>query len=346
VTVSNPAVRIVALSDTHGKHDQVTVPEGDILIHAGDFMDKPTSLPEATSFLRWFSQHPHRVKILVAGNHDGLFEMNPVMMQSFVPTNVVYLEHQRYEALGIKFFGSPFTPYIPGWSFMKQRGDSMMRLWRQIPIDTDVLITHGPANGYRDRYKGFSVGCEALRYVTDNIRQPLAHVFGHIHSDYGYTNLKTRDGHLFNVAALDVDGNPTNPPIVFDVTFRNVNGRRRVEKQIELIGPGAANPWTQERLLDGLPPSEFRARYLNEWTSQGKLVELAANVCEAYDKHCDSVEEPDSQPARVRRGFPSFQQIRVIEIDSRYYEAKKLGFEGDITAWRQYVFHLRKRRKR
>lgn len=30
-------IRIVVLSDTHTKHDKIEVPDGDILIHAGDF---------------------------------------------------------------------------------------------------------------------------------------------------------------------------------------------------------------------------------------------------------------------------------------------------------------------
>ena len=30
-------MRIVLLSDTHGYHDEIDVPPGDLLIHAGDF---------------------------------------------------------------------------------------------------------------------------------------------------------------------------------------------------------------------------------------------------------------------------------------------------------------------
>jgi len=33
-----PPVRIVCISDTHGQHAKLSVPDGDILIHAGDFM--------------------------------------------------------------------------------------------------------------------------------------------------------------------------------------------------------------------------------------------------------------------------------------------------------------------
>ena len=33
-----PQVRIVCISDTHGQHAKLSVPVGDVLIHAGDFM--------------------------------------------------------------------------------------------------------------------------------------------------------------------------------------------------------------------------------------------------------------------------------------------------------------------
>jgi predicted phosphodiesterase len=33
-----PPVRIVCISDTHGQHAKLSVPAGDVLIHAGDFM--------------------------------------------------------------------------------------------------------------------------------------------------------------------------------------------------------------------------------------------------------------------------------------------------------------------
>ena len=33
-----PELRIVCISDTHGKHAKVRLPDGDVLIHAGDFM--------------------------------------------------------------------------------------------------------------------------------------------------------------------------------------------------------------------------------------------------------------------------------------------------------------------
>ena len=73
-----PAIqRIVCISDTHGLHRKVAVPEGDLLIHAGDFMRTGTSLEEIADFKDWLGEQPHPHKIVVAGNHDLLFEKAP-----------------------------------------------------------------------------------------------------------------------------------------------------------------------------------------------------------------------------------------------------------------------------
>jgi len=47
-------MRIVLISDTHGLHDRVPqLPQGDILVHAGDFMNAGYDLREVVSFNRW-----------------------------------------------------------------------------------------------------------------------------------------------------------------------------------------------------------------------------------------------------------------------------------------------------
>uniref|UniRef100_A0A383WAH8 Calcineurin-like phosphoesterase domain-containing protein n=1 Tax=Tetradesmus obliquus TaxID=3088 RepID=A0A383WAH8_TETOB len=48
---------------------QGQLPHGDILLHAGDFSNTGT-LAEVQAFLHWLQQQPHRLKIVIAGNHD------------------------------------------------------------------------------------------------------------------------------------------------------------------------------------------------------------------------------------------------------------------------------------
>ena len=63
--------------------------------------------------------------------------------------NIIYLENESmYSLMGIKIFGSPYTPtFGHGWSFNKDR-TKLERIWRNI-IDegVDIVITHGPPKG-------------------------------------------------------------------------------------------------------------------------------------------------------------------------------------------------------
>uniref|UniRef100_A0A6T9YJL5 Calcineurin-like phosphoesterase domain-containing protein n=1 Tax=Bigelowiella natans TaxID=227086 RepID=A0A6T9YJL5_BIGNA len=62
-------VRFVCISDTHNDHKRIKVPDGDVLLHAGDFTKFGTE-KEIFEFNRWLGTLPHRHKIVVSGNHD------------------------------------------------------------------------------------------------------------------------------------------------------------------------------------------------------------------------------------------------------------------------------------
>ncbi len=67
-------MRLVCISDTHEKHEELgELPAGDVLIHAGDatLMGEEGRIRE---FIVWFAKQPHKHKILVPGNHDFYFE--------------------------------------------------------------------------------------------------------------------------------------------------------------------------------------------------------------------------------------------------------------------------------
>ena len=68
--------RIVCISDTHNHHAAVKLPAGDVLVHAGDIsgLGKPR---EIEAFAAWFAAQPFAHKVVIAGNHDWLFEREP-----------------------------------------------------------------------------------------------------------------------------------------------------------------------------------------------------------------------------------------------------------------------------
>jgi hypothetical protein len=131
--------RFIFLSDTHGLHEEIAVPDGDILIHAGDFGRRGT-LAELVQFHAWLLRQPHKHKIFVAGNHDWCFETQPNAARDTM-RGVTYLQDEAVTILGLKFYGSPWQPRFLDWAFNLDRGEPLKRVWAKIPADTDVLIT-------------------------------------------------------------------------------------------------------------------------------------------------------------------------------------------------------------
>lgn len=174
-------MKFVAISDTHGQHQNCDIPPGDVFIHAGDFSNLGTE-SEIRRFMDWVEQLPHTHKILVAGNHDMGFERDPVLYESLIPPGVIYLRDESTQIGDIQIYGSPWTPLFYDWAFMKPRGAALRSVWQTIPENTDVLITHGPPHNIADLTgEGDSAGCADLLNEVVNRVKPRWHLFGHIH---------------------------------------------------------------------------------------------------------------------------------------------------------------------
>ncbi len=177
-------MKLVVLSDTHGRHKTIDIPDGDVLIHAGDFSVWFGTLEELAEFNDFLAQLPHVHKIVVAGNHDFPFERENAEARAIL-THAHYLQDEALEIEGVKFYGSPWQPEFLNLAFNLPRGEPLRRKWDMIPSDTDVLITHGPPHGIGDRtFDGLHVGCEELLARVQEIK-PRVHVFGHIHEGRG-----------------------------------------------------------------------------------------------------------------------------------------------------------------
>ncbi len=212
-------MRLVCISDTHGDHAGVTVPQGDVLVHAGDLTAHGT-LDGYDAFLAWFGSQPHRHKLFVAGNHDTCLEHAPEeARQRAEAAGVVWLNDSGITIEGVGLWGSPITPRFHDWSFMRDPGEDIERHWRKIPSDTDVLVTHGPPFGVMDeveRANGTTenTGCPSLLRFVDQIR-PQVHLFGHIHEGRGEV---IRDGIRFlNVSTMNEHYRIQHQPVIVDI---------------------------------------------------------------------------------------------------------------------------------
>lgn len=220
-------MKILAFSDSHNQHEVLSkwdwMPEADVLVFGGDMSLRGTE-GEVKLFFEWFwrlEQYKH--KILIAGNHDFIFEKNPELITKTVfPENVHYLYDQELIIDGVKFWGSPITPWFHNWAFNRFRGEEIKKHWDKIPLDTNVLITHGPPYKILDEVMYESpynpeknVGCKDLTEKIKELKQLKAHIFGHIHETYG--NEEHESVKYFNASFLDRKYRPTNKPHLFEI---------------------------------------------------------------------------------------------------------------------------------
>ena len=207
-------MRIVCISDTHEVHQKIVMPEGDLLIVAGDFTFKgcPNHI---TIFNDWLGTLDYKHKVTIAGNHDLLFE-DDALQARLLLTNATYLEDSSVTIEGIKIYGSPWTPRFFDWAFNANRGPIIAAKWAAIPDDTNVLVTHGPPFGILDLTpKGLHVGCDDLLIRIDQLKQLKLHAFGHIHHSYG---LAHRNGVAFANACICNEAYiAARDPIVVDI---------------------------------------------------------------------------------------------------------------------------------
>lgn len=208
-------MKFVAIADTHGKHWSLILPPGDTLIHAGDFSMKGDK-DEVVDFLTWFKKQDFEHKVLIAGNHDFFFEKeSEENIQQVLPKNVIYLKDNTAQIKGINIWGSPVTPWFFNWAFNRYRGDPIKRYWDLIPLDTDILITHGPIFRILDtNLEGQHVGCKDLFNKVQEIK-PKVHICGHIHEAYGTVD---KFGIKFiNASVVNEKYELINAPIEFEL---------------------------------------------------------------------------------------------------------------------------------
>jgi len=221
------SIRFVLISDTHEDELELEVPDGDVLLHAGDFSYKGEGgkIAKFNTFLGSL-KHPH--KIVIAGNHDVTFheEYYERSWQRFHKkkqdckeikaslTNCIYLEDSGVNILGLNIYGSPWQPAFCNWAFNLPRGPRIREVWDKIPPNTDILLTHGPPKGQRDEIPEGTCGCEELLKIVQKLK-PILHVFGHIHESYGISY----EGRTLCVNACNntCDYQTINRPIVVDI---------------------------------------------------------------------------------------------------------------------------------
>ncbi|PKY00345.1 Metallo-dependent phosphatase [Aspergillus campestris IBT 28561] len=192
--LTNP-VSVVCISDTH--NSQPALPDGDILIHAGD-LTQSGSPKELQATVDWLHAQPHPIKIVIAGNHDLCLDasfthgsdhasLTGTSKPPGEPINwrdIIYLQDTETTVTcnngrRLRIYGSPHSPRHGNWAFQYPRSQD---IWTgKVPGDLDILVTHGPPRAHLDL---LNLGCVHLLRELWRVR-PRLHVFGHVHEGAG-----------------------------------------------------------------------------------------------------------------------------------------------------------------
>ena len=145
-------------------------------------------------------------------------KINPKKVKDSL-TNCIYLEDSWCEVFGYKIYGSPWQVTYPDWAFFADPEINSTKKWKQIPTDTDIIITHNPPFNIMDKCVDNSQegSVSLLNEIMERIK-PKIHVFGHVHEGYG--KVKMGETLFINASTCDEDYEPVNPAIVFTLPIK------------------------------------------------------------------------------------------------------------------------------
>lgn len=256
-----PPIRVVCISDTHN-HIPEHVPDGDVLIHAGD-MTNDGSVAEIQKQIDWLSSLPHPEIVVISGNHDTYLDprTRPSLSEEqrrgrLDWKRVHYLQHRRLSLTvkvqsrngsdtdttpllaadqserRVRIYGAPQIPACGPMSvhaFQYERGRDA---WSEtIPEDIDILITHTPPKFHLDLSLPKGIGCEYLLAEVKRVK-PALHVFGHVHWGAGQTVVRWDKAHDAYVRGLSTQSKWTrgvlNPRLWWNVVRVAYRGIREL----------------------------------------------------------------------------------------------------------------------
>lgn len=232
----NKRVKILFISDTHELHrtmysveEAVATEEIDLIIHCGDganHRNPHMNLNPMLDCLTWLNSLGPQV-IYCPGNHDVSIEKDLIHLSQFKNVDIVIHDSITFQTGNedfIKIFCSPYTPtFGQGWAWNIKR-QKIDNVWKDIPEDTDILVTHGPPYGILDKtgYEGKmieAVGCKSLLNHVHRVK-PKIHAFGHVHDEKGCYNhgiFKLWNTTFINASMVNLKQTEVNNCIIYEI---------------------------------------------------------------------------------------------------------------------------------
>lgn len=219
--------KITALADLHG-HFPENLPGGDILIIAGDISSGKFVYLELDKLKKWMDKQNYKHKIFISGNHDECIKgkLKTLNYDTFV--NKHYLEDGAYIFDDMIIWGTPWSVIFPEVNpyckeFMECETE-LKYIYKLIPKDIDILISHSPPKYILDRsFNKINCGSQALMDRIEEVRPKLV-IFGHIHEHGG--KMIEQDGITYFNASIRDECYRLSRPLdshTFEFTFSSKN---------------------------------------------------------------------------------------------------------------------------
>ena len=212
-------MKVTAISDLHG--ELINIESCDLLLICGDI--SPLEIQKDyfamskwvfREFQEWIKNLPCKRVILTPGNHDYWFyKIVPDAVSTELFSKLTILKDSYIDIFDdtenkyIKIYGTPWCKFCGYWAFVKDNPQDLVPIYKHIPEDVDILITHDAPDlgkvGYTHMNNGGHIDY-SNKALGDAVREkkPKYMFCGHVHS--GDHELKNYDGiNCANVSLLD-----------------------------------------------------------------------------------------------------------------------------------------------
>jgi Icc-related predicted phosphoesterase len=226
-------MKICAISDLHGYLPK-DLPESDLLLIGGDIMPlniqsdmKKSEEWLKNEFKQWCKDQETYEIVVIAGNHDWIFERNPDKVKKIFRDYGLWFHYLNNETIklcieGIELtiFGTPYCHRFGNWAFMRE-DDTLREKFQACPDNVDIILSHDAPYGITD------ICLERLAYTSEGhignipLRERLNMVnykyllHGHLHSS-DHTLTEFKGGLVANVSLLGEKYTLNYPPLLFD----------------------------------------------------------------------------------------------------------------------------------
>lgn len=219
-------MRIWHISDTHGLHDDLKIPnlnQIDVIVHSGDATnskDTSINLIQLFDFIDWAEplakQKPF---IYIPGNHDTIIEQGSGYLLKQAGISLFQNEKCTYS-----FEGKSYK--IGTWSYTRKYGDWAYNVENEklatafnFLKDCDIVISHSPPYGFLDLipHNGglLQIGCPYLTDLVANAPKVKYILCGHVHNNENINNT----GVLVHPSGTTI----SNGAVISDETFEICN---------------------------------------------------------------------------------------------------------------------------